>query len=115
MEFDTSSDSEAFDIDARLNCDNIASQEDVIQCLPFLISRFGVQDSVLKEIQKKANQFGQLTNSRNTFTIALCMNYTRQFPENVVLIKSYFSSAGPECYSNSQMTSKLLPIRTNKT
>ena len=33
-----------------------------------IISRFGVHDSVSQAIQRKANQFGQLTNSRNTFT-----------------------------------------------
>ena len=52
IEFETSTSNEIFEIESRLSSENIESQEEVIQRLPFLISNFGIDKDVITNIKK---------------------------------------------------------------
>ena len=58
IEFETNTDYEIDEIDRRLCCDNNVSKEGSIQCLPFLMSRFGIDKDMIMKMEKIDRNLG---------------------------------------------------------
>ena len=58
MEFETNTDYEIDEIDRRLSCDKSGSKEETIQCLPFLMSRFAIDEDIIMKLEKMEQNLG---------------------------------------------------------
>ena len=58
MKFETNTDYEIDEIDRRLCCDKTVSKEETIQCLPFLMSRFAIDEDMIMKLEKMEQNLG---------------------------------------------------------